>query len=151
MFVTILVMFLDWQHHTVRMANAGHCYPMLRKADGTVQRLEGGNGYPIGITPDAEFPEATFSIGPGEIVCAFTDGIVESMNEQSKLFGYKELERSIADSAGSPADVVKSIQKAIREHAGAAAQSDDLTLVCFGRVGAGVPAPQVLVTSPPAA
>jgi serine phosphatase RsbU (regulator of sigma subunit) len=29
--------------------------------------------------------------------------------------------------------VVKGIQKAIRQHSGAAAQSDDLTLVCMGR------------------
>jgi len=44
---------------------------------------------------------------------------------------------SVADSASlsgaSPDEVVQSIQRAIRDHAGSAPQSDDLTLVCFGR------------------
>jgi serine phosphatase RsbU (regulator of sigma subunit)/pSer/pThr/pTyr-binding forkhead associated (FHA) protein len=133
MFVTILVMFLDYGSHTVRFSNAGHCYPLLRKADGRVERIEGGNGFPVGIAQEAEFPEAAMTIGPGEIVCAFSDGIVEAMDEQGQLFGYKQLSRTIAESSGSPGEVVKNIQKALREHTGSAAQSDDLTLVCFGR------------------
>ena len=55
------------------------------------------------------------------------------MNETGELFGYKRLNKAMAEAEGTPEDVVKSIQKAIREHAGAASQSDDLTLVCFGR------------------
>lgn len=133
MFVTILVMLLDWQNHMVRMSNAGHCYPMLRGADGHVERVEGGNGYPVGITQEAQFPEATFSVKPGEMLCVFSDGITEAMNEDEELFGYSKLSDAMEQAAGSPLDVVKSIQRAIREHAGAAPQSDDLTLVCFGR------------------
>jgi len=133
MFVTLLVMYLDHGSHTVTFSNAGHCYPLLRKADGRVERIEGGNGFPVGIAREAEFPEASMTIGPGEIVCAFSDGIVEAMDEQGQLFGYKQLSRTIAESAASPVEVVKSIQEALRKHTGSAPQSDDLTLVCFGR------------------
>jgi serine phosphatase RsbU (regulator of sigma subunit)/pSer/pThr/pTyr-binding forkhead associated (FHA) protein len=135
MFVTVLVMFVNCRQHTVRLSNAGHCYPVLRKADGQVERIEGGNGFPIGITQDAEFPVANFSIAPGSIVCAFSDGIIEAMDEEGQTFGYKRLSSSMAEADGSPEEVVKNIQRAIREHAGNAAQSDDLTLVCFGRTG----------------
>ncbi|KPK64411.1 MAG: hypothetical protein AMK73_04670 [Planctomycetes bacterium SM23_32] len=133
MFVTILVMFINCREHTVRLSNAGHCYPMLRRPNGDVKRIEGGNGFPIGITQDADFPETGFSIEPGSVICAFSDGIIEAMNEEGQLFGYKRLSRSMAEADGAPEDVVKNIQRAIREHAGGAAQSDDLTLVCIGR------------------
>ena len=133
MFITMLVLLLDWEGHTVVMSNAGHCYPLLRKVDGRVERIEGGNGYPVGITEDADFPEATFSIGAGEVICLFSDGITEAMDENAEQFGTKGLSRAMAQASGSPIDQVKSIQRAVREHVGTAPQSDDCTLVCFGR------------------
>lgn len=137
MFVTVLVMFLDWQSHTLRLSNAGHCYPLLRRADGTIERIEGGAGFPVGITSEAEFPETSFAMEPGDVLCAFSDGITEAMNEDGDQFGYKRLANTVTEAASSPDEVVKSIQRAIREHAGPASQSDDLTLVCFGRTGDG--------------
>jgi len=133
MFVTMLVMFLDWKEHTIRMSNAGHCYPMRRRTDGTAERVEGGNGYPVGITQEAEFPETTISIEAGETLCIFSDGIIEAMDEEGELFGYKRLAAAMQESDGTPGDMVKCIQRAVRQHAGGAPQSDDLTLVCFGR------------------
>ena len=43
----------------------------------------------------------------------------------------------MGEAAPDPDDIVRSIQKAVRDHTGAAAQSDDLTLVCFGRAASG--------------
>ena len=153
MFVTVLVMFLDTRTHTIRLSNAGHCYPLVRKPDGRVERIEGGNGFPVGIAQEADFPETTFALGPGEVLCAFSDGIVEAMDEQGQLFGYKRLSHAIEQASGSADEVVKSIQKAIREYTGAAPQSDDLTLVCFGRTNgtlkqAAVSGERPAVTSP---
>ena len=63
----------------------------------------------------------------------FSDGITEAMNEADEQFGYPRLSKTLAESDGTPSGVMSSVLAAIREHAGAAAQSDDLTLVCFGR------------------
>ncbi len=134
MFITMLIMSLDFRSNTVQMSNAGHCYPLVRRSDGRVERLEGGNGFPVGITQDAEFPETSFTVQPGEILCIFSDGIIEAMDENGKLFGYKKLSDAMERADNSPLNIVKDIQRAVREHAGAAPQSDDLTLVCFGRV-----------------
>jgi serine phosphatase RsbU (regulator of sigma subunit)/pSer/pThr/pTyr-binding forkhead associated (FHA) protein len=133
MFVTVLVMYLDREKHTVRMCNAGHCYPMRRAANGQVDRIEAPNGFPVGITADADFPETTFEVAPGDVICLFTDGVIEAMDMEGKQFGYKTLARVMQSAAGTPGDVVQAVQRAIREHAGGAPQSDDLTLVCFSR------------------
>ncbi len=133
MFVTILVMYLNPAENTIQMSNAGHCYPLVRKANGDVERIQGGNGFPVAITMEAEFPEITFPVEPGDVMCLFTDGIIEAMDEEKKQFGYERLTECLKEAEANPADVVKSIQRGIRDHTGMAPQSDDLTLVCFGR------------------
>ncbi len=133
MFVTVLVMYLDPPTGTVSMCNAGHCYPLRRGGDGTVERIEAANGFPVGITEQAEFPETTFQMEKGDVVCLFTDGVIEAMDEAGKQFGYRRLSQALQAASPSPQGAVEAIQKGIREHAGNAPQSDDLTLVCFGR------------------
>ncbi len=133
MFVTMLIMCVDYNNHSVVMSNAGHCYPMLRKTSGEVTRVEGGNGYPVAITEEAEFPEATIELEAGDVLCLFTDGIIEAMDEESNLFGYEKLTPAMSNGGQSAGDVMMSIQQAIRDHAGGAPQSDDLTVICMGR------------------
>ena len=133
MFVTVLIMFLDPINHVLTMSNAGHCYPLIRKQGGEVSRLEKPTGFPLGIIEDAEFEEETASLEPGDIICVFTDGIIEAMDDQNGQFGYEKLSESLSSASAGPKDAVKSIQKALREFTGMAPQSDDLTLVCFGR------------------
>ena len=133
MFVTILIMCLDYANHAICMANAGHCYPLLRTTGGEVTRVEGANGFPVGITEQAEFPEETFPVHPGDVMCMFTDGIIEAMNEEDEQLGYEKLTEQLAAGSPAPEEVLARVQSAIRDHAGMAPQSDDLTLVCFGR------------------
>lgn len=140
MFVTVLILMLDQREHTVTMANAGHCYPMKLTADGKAEIVEGESGFPVGIIDGSDFPETTFDIGPGEVVCVFTDGIIEAMNESQEQFGYEGLGRAVSSVSGGAVHVVKSIQQAMRNHTGRAPQSDDLTLVCFGREADGASA-----------
>ncbi len=133
MFVTVLICYLDYRNHRLSMSNAGHCYPMIRRGDGEVERIKGGNGFPVGIVDEAEFPEAELEMGPGDVMVTFTDGIIEAMNEEQEQFGYKRLSREMEEADGGPTEVVKGIQRALREYVGVASQSDDFTLVCFGR------------------
>ncbi len=135
MFVTALIIYLDTDTHTMVMSNAGHCYPVMLKAMGGVERVQGANGFPVGITEEAEFPEMELTMEPGDVLSLFTDGVIEAMNEENEQFGYKKLTRALEAAQASPADVARKIQQAIRDHVGLAPQSDDLTLVCFGRAG----------------
>jgi len=144
MFVTVLIMALDYEDHTIHIANAGHCHPMVLRANGVAERLECESGFPVGIAEQADFPESVVSVEPGDVLCAFTDGIIEAMSESNEQFGYGRLGEALKAGKGSPDQAVKQVQRAIRNHAGSAAQSDDLTLVCLGRdrEGAGGIRPQ---------
>jgi len=132
LFVTTLIMALDTEKRTITMANAGHLPPLVKKSDGHVEKVEGGNSFPVGIVNDAEFPEISFEIEPNELVCVFTDGIVEAMNAEKETFGYARLIKVLEDGPPDAAVAVRNIRQAVKEHASGVEQSDDLTLICFG-------------------
>jgi len=132
MFATALVLHLDCSEHQVKMVNAGHPHPLLKKADGSVEPMKGDTAFPIGILEEVEFPEVSLVLQPNDRLCVFTDGITEAMNENKECFGEDRLEKVLRESSNSASEIVENLQRALREHVGSATQSDDLTWICFG-------------------
>ena len=62
----------------LRLANAGHPPPLLRRPDGTVSFVEGASGLPLGALPDSRYPETTLTIDAGSTLLLYTDGVVEA-------------------------------------------------------------------------
>jgi len=136
LFVTMLMMVLDNEQHTLIVSNAGHLPPMVRREDGTVEAADCENSLPIGVTDDTEFPETTLDIAAGERICTFTDGVTEAMNEKGELYGFDRFKEAMAAAPPTPAGILETVQKSLADYTGGARQSDDLSLVCFGRVSA---------------
>jgi serine phosphatase RsbU (regulator of sigma subunit) len=76
-------------------ANAGHHAPMLRLPDGTVTRLEDGQGVVIGVAPGDDRPEGEVELPAGSVLLLFTDGLVESRTRDLDV-GVDEVERLLA-------------------------------------------------------
>ena len=53
------------------------------------------------------------------------------MDEESRLFGEDRLWAVLAGSQDTPSAVVDRVHAAVLTHRGAAAQSDDITMLCF--------------------
>ncbi len=100
----------------VQAANAGHLAPYL---DGCEVEVEAG--LPLGLNPDAEYPETTIAAS-GECLTFVSDGVVEAENAQRELFGFDRT-REISG---------KSAQE-IAEAAQAWGQNDDITVVTVRR------------------
>ncbi len=134
-FVTLLYMTLDCKNKKLAITNAGHLPPVVRKGtDGSVVRVEEGVNYPLGVLPDTEFEIVEFQLNPGDAMAIFTDGIIEAMNAEKEQYGFGRLEVAMNDPAASPADLTKKVLADVKKFVGRTAQSDDLTLVCFGLV-----------------
>ena len=100
---------------------------------GGVRSLE-SMGFCLGMFPNAGYPADTVGIKPGEILCLFTDGIVESMNSEKEEFGDDRLIQQIPDCAGLPArDMLAAISRIALRFTSCAEPSDDLTLVIVKR------------------
>ncbi len=74
---------------------------------------------------------------PGGWLCAVTDGVTEAMNERGELYGSARLMGVLAALQGAaPEAIAAAVRDDVRRFAGAAEQSDDLTLICVRRNGA---------------
>ncbi|SDE29804.1 PAS domain S-box-containing protein [Blastococcus fimeti] len=59
-------------------SSAGHLPPLLRRADGTVEVLDGRPELLLGLDPDAVRSERLVELQPGDTVLLYSDGLVET-------------------------------------------------------------------------
>ena len=79
---------LDPRTHRLTFANAGHERPLIRRADGTVERLElPGSGLPLGVVADAAYAPTTIELEPGELVVLHSDGLSDALDQQRRRSG----------------------------------------------------------------
>ena len=134
MFATLLYVELDTSSRTLTLCNAGHLPPIVRKADGSLARLAAASGAPLGMLPGMQFRQETASLGRGDTVVLYTDGIVEAMNAKEELYGYERFEALLRKSSGEPDALKDAIIADVDRFTGLSPQHDDMTLVCFGAV-----------------
>lgn len=135
-FVTLLYIVLDTQKHVLSLVNAGHMAVMIRKENGDIEEVgEEKAGLPLNVAPDPdyEYQTVTYPFEPGTTALVYTDGVSEAMNPDGELFGFDRLRDAFKSAPGDPAQVGESVIREVRNFAAGRHQSDDITLICFGR------------------
>jgi serine phosphatase RsbU (regulator of sigma subunit) len=128
-FVTLFCAALDPASGGVAWASAGHNPPMLVRANGSTELLEGG-GPPLGILRSACYHEYRARVGPGEMLVVYSDGVTEATNAAEEEFGEARLAEVLrANRARPAAEVVDAVRLAVTGFAGGAPVADDLTIV----------------------
>jgi phosphoserine phosphatase RsbU/P len=129
LFVTVLYCVFDPTTGVLCYANGGHNPPYLRRADGSVEALDGAGGLVLGAMPDVEFPDHTVQLRAGDRVVLYTDGVTEAWNSADEAYGAERLIAEVqACGDGQAAAIVERICHSVTNFAGSAAQSDDITL-----------------------
>lgn len=90
MFVTLLLGLLDPVERRLTYCNAGHVYPMLRGADGTIASIEAG-GCLLGVIPGAAYEQGIVEMPPGSTLLIYSDGVTDTMNAQNECYGTQRL------------------------------------------------------------
>ncbi|MBI3951775.1 MAG: SpoIIE family protein phosphatase [Acidobacteria bacterium] len=99
------------------------------ETDCGVQRLETG-GTVIGAFESPVFEQETIRLDAGDLIVAYTDGIVEARSPDDEVFGEEHLERLVQQSRDlSASQLVDLIIKAVSDFTRGAEQHDDVTLV----------------------
>ena len=136
-FVTLIYAVLRPADGSVRLLNAGHDPAYWLKADGSIQAFEAG-AMPVGLAEAADYGldlrEDAFTLGPGERLLLFTDGVTEAMDAEGRQFGLDAL-RAQAVIPGTASETVLRLADAVSEHAGAVPPSDDVTLLAVRWTG----------------
>jgi serine phosphatase RsbU (regulator of sigma subunit) len=136
-FVTLLLMVLDPTKHTLSIVNAGHMPPMIRNRSGEVVEVgENKAGLPLNVSPDPDYKYETISVAlePGATVMVYTDGVSEAMSPTGELFDQNgRLLDTFKNAPADPVQAGEAVIQQVRRHAAGVHQSDDITLICFGR------------------
>jgi stage II sporulation SpoE-like protein len=74
--------------------NAGHNYPFVLKMNNQFELLKFG-GPVLGPTPDAQYTRGFAKLESGDLLCLYTDGIVEAHDRQDREFGLERLQRIV--------------------------------------------------------
>ena len=114
--------------------NAGHMPALLVRADGAVERLE-ASGFPIGMLPGAEYQCHTVHLEPGDTLVVYTDGLTEAEDSEGEEYGVDRLEAACCRHRGKGlAAMAEALEADLEEYTGAAALSDDRTLLLAHRL-----------------
>jgi phosphoserine phosphatase RsbU/P len=126
-FTTAFLAEYDPVQRTLHYINAGHNNPILRRANGSIERLDVG-GLPYGIMPEVKYDSATVTLQPGDWLVIFTDGVVEAENARQDEFGEARLLAAIeAAHTGTPSDMLKRLMADLDLFVGSTPQHDDVT------------------------
>jgi phosphoserine phosphatase RsbU/P len=130
-FTTAILSEYDPASRHLTYVNAGHNAPILRRADGTLQKLEVG-GLPLGIQSPITYETATLDLRPGDALIFYTDGVVEAFNEENVEFGDERWLGAIRAMPELTAqESLQFLMKGVDDFAGATRQSDDITCLVF--------------------
>jgi sigma-B regulation protein RsbU (phosphoserine phosphatase) len=135
-FVTAFYGVLDSKNRIFTFSNAGHDPPILRRANGRVDRLTEG-GLALGVLPDSQYEERPVSLSPGDTLLFFTDGVSEAATPDGEQFGPERVIALLEEVHELPAkDIVDSLVRRVTEFTnGAEHLTDDLTVVCVKCLG----------------
>jgi len=102
-YATLFSAAIDPERRELHYVNAGHEPALLvRGAGDRVYRLE-STGTVLGLTSRSAHGRRTIALEPGDLLAAFTDGVVEAADSAGQLFGECGVLQVLREHAGAPA------------------------------------------------
>jgi sigma-B regulation protein RsbU (phosphoserine phosphatase) len=130
-FVTLFLGILDVERSVLRYVNAGHNPQFLLRSQGGLERLS-STGMPIALYAGQGYAESSVTIASGDLLFFYTDGLVETENDQGDMYGAERLEALLTLEHAQGIDtVLERVEGSIRSFRGRAEQFDDATMMAL--------------------
>jgi len=135
-YATIFFGVVDLSSQTLHYVNAGHNPPLLfRNGTSTAhcgspaESLQDG-GLPVGLFARSQYRSQRVFLHDGDVLVAYTDGVVEALNPQREEFGEERLSDIVRSSFSlSAAEISKEIADRLQSFMAGGPQWDDITLL----------------------
>src|SRR5262249_27445266 len=89
-------------------------------------------GLALGLFPGASYSEEVSSLGPGDLLAVYSDGVSEAWNAAEEEYGMERLTESLARVRDLPAAaIVEAGVTGLDAFVGAAPQHDDITFLAL--------------------
>jgi sigma-B regulation protein RsbU (phosphoserine phosphatase) len=132
MYVTAFYGILDTTTGDVDYCLAGHCSPYLLSATEPAFQITEPRGLVAGMFEHAKYTSGHLRLGTGDTLFLYTDGITEADDGRYQEYSERRLEEALNRVRHMGAqDIVMEVTHDVRNFAGQAPQSDDLTMLAL--------------------
>ncbi|PWU11586.1 MAG: hypothetical protein C5B51_02390 [Terriglobia bacterium] len=132
-YATFYFALYDDAEHALTYTNAGHLPPFLLRG-GEMISLE-PTGTVVGAFPAARYEERSVALDPGDVLVAYTDGVVEPENVYGEMFGEARLKELLLRYASTDsAEIIARTMEAVVTWTGSSELQDDMTMLVARRV-----------------
>jgi len=133
MFVTLCLMILSTRTGQATLFNAGHPPVLLSRVGGPFESLTEAKGAILGVMPGLSFRSQTLTLGPGDRLLMYSDGVTEAENHRQEMFALGRAQKVLNE---CPAELPMSglVERLIDDvtvFADGTEQSDDITLLAL--------------------
>jgi sigma-B regulation protein RsbU (phosphoserine phosphatase) len=132
MFATLFFGVLDPESGKLVYINGGHEAVFVTDQNGVRERLL-ATGPAVGTLPQAKFATKEIQLQPGEILFAYTDGVIDARTPDGDRFTKKRLNALLSQPADSALELMQRIATSLFAHIGIAPQEDDITMLTLQR------------------
>jgi sigma-B regulation protein RsbU (phosphoserine phosphatase) len=132
MFVTAFLACLELATGRLEYVNAGHNLPYRLPPAGNPAAITGGRGLPFGVFEKQAYATDSLTLGAGDGLFVFTDGVVEATDAAGEAFGDGRLEAGLLGLREAPSSlIVEQTLAALDAFVGQAPAADDVTLLAL--------------------
>ena len=129
MFVTVFYGILNSQSGEIEYVNAGHNAPYILSTN-KIKEVELTNGLALGISADFSYQSKKITLNKDEQLLLYTDGVTEAINMDENAYGVNKFENFLSENLNLPVEqVIEKSLEDVKEFAGDAPQSDDITFL----------------------
>ena len=138
MFATLFFGVLDPESGKLVYINGGHEAVFVIDQNGVRERLL-PTGPAVGTLPQAKFATKEIQLQPGEILFAYTDGVIDARTPNGDRFTKKRLNSILSQPVDSALELMQRIGTDLFAHIGIAPQEDDITMLTLQRKNSNMP------------
>ncbi len=130
MFITLFVAMIDLKTGHMTFCNAGHNPPVIINRQGEASFMNLVPNVPAGVFDGLDFEQQEIDTVDGLSLFLYTDGLTEAEDMQQRLYGEDRLIGQLSGCQHESArELIEHVISSVRNHAGEAEQSDDLTVM----------------------
>ena len=130
-YLTLFLAILEMDGRLLRYVNAGHNPQFLLRAGAGIEAL-GSTGMPIALYAGHGYTEARIALAAGDLLFFYTDGLVETENEQGDMFSAERLQKILAAEQAQEIDMVlHRVEQQVNAFRGQAEPFDDATMMAL--------------------
>ena len=134
MFATLFFGVLDPDSGKLAYVSGGHEAVFVIDQNGVRERLA-PTGPAVGLIPQAKFEFGQARLQPGEILFAYTDGVIDARSPSEERFTKRRLFSLLSQPAAGALELTQKIATNLFAHMGKAPQEDDITMLTLQRKG----------------